>query len=111
MPSFTILSHFEQISIIPQTNGCFVDFAKAFDSVSRNLLLYKLTKTKNGDNFYKLIRSMYSCTKFLFRFKSDGKLGPEGVSYRSIKQGGGQSPLLFNIFINDLCDSFDKDCK
>ena len=31
--------------------GCFVDFAKAFDSVSRNSLLYKLTKTKIGGNF------------------------------------------------------------
>ena len=51
--------------------GCFVDFAKAFDSVSRNSLLYKLTKTKIGGNFYKLIKSMYSCTKF--RFKTDDK--------------------------------------
>ena len=33
--------------------GFFVDFAKAFDSVSRNSLLYKLTKTKIGGNFYK----------------------------------------------------------
>ena len=89
--------------------GCFVDFAKAFDSVSRNSLLYKLTKTKIGGNFYKLIKSMYSCTKF--RFKTDDKLGPERVSYRGVKQGDELSPLLFNIFIIDLCDSFDKDCK
>ena len=51
----------------------FVDFAKAFDYVSRNSLLYKLTKTKIGGNFYKLIKSMYSCTKF--GFKTDDKLG------------------------------------
>ena len=52
---------------------------------------------------------MCSCTKF--RFKLDDKLGPERVSYRGMKQDDGPSPLLFNIFINDLCDSFDKDCK
>ena len=44
--------------------GCFVDFAKAFDSVSRNSLLFKLIKTKSGGNFHRLIKSMYSCTKF-----------------------------------------------
>ena len=73
--------------------GCFVDFAKAFDSVSRNSLLYKLTQTNIGGNFYKLIKSMYSSTKF--RFKADNKLGPARFSYRGVKQGDGLSPLLF----------------
>ena len=34
--------------------GCFVDFAKAFDSVSRNSLLYKLTKTNIGGDFFQV---------------------------------------------------------
>ena len=73
--------------------GCFVDFAKAFDSVSRNSLLYKLTQTNIGGNFYKLIKSMYSSTKF--RFKADNKLGPARFSYRGVKQGDGLSQVLY----------------
>ena len=34
--------------------GCFVDFAKAFDSVSRNSLLYKLTTTNIGGDFFQV---------------------------------------------------------
>ena len=64
--------------------------------MSRISLLYKLTKTKIGVNFYKLIKSMYSCKKFTL--KSDDKLGPERVSYRGVKQGDVQSPLLFRIY-------------
>lgn len=50
---------------------------------------------------------MYSETKFQFR-KGD-QLRPEKTAYRGIKQGDGQSPILINIFINDLCDSFHND--
>ena len=88
--------------------GCFVDFAKAFDSVSRNSLLYKLTKTNIGGKFFKLIKKMYSETKF--RFKNGDLLGPERTAYRGVKQGDGLSSTLFSIFINDLCDSFNNSC-
>ena len=39
------------------------------------------------------------------------KLGPERPFYRDAKQSDGLSPLIFDIFINDLCDSFSQDCK
>ena len=33
----------------------------------QEILLYKLTKTKTGGNFYKLIKDMYSKIKFPFK--------------------------------------------
>ena len=51
---------------------------------------------------------MYSETKF--RFRKGDQLGPERTAYRGVKQCDGLSPILFNIFINDLCDSFNNDC-
>ena len=38
----------------------FIDFQKAFDSVDRNLLLYKLSKIGISGHFYKAIASLYS---------------------------------------------------
>jgi hypothetical protein len=41
----------------------FIDFQKAFDSVERNFLLYKLSKIGVIGNFYNAILSMYSNPK------------------------------------------------
>ena len=87
---------------------CFVDFSKAFDSVSRNSLFYKFLKTGVGGKFFNLIKALYSNTKF--RFKVGTSLGPERLSCRGVKQGDGLSPLLFNIFVNDICEIFDIEC-
>ncbi len=43
--------------------ACFVDFQKAFDTVWRPGLLYKLAKTQVGAKFYSIIKSMYSNTE------------------------------------------------
>ena len=39
---------------------CFVDFRKAFDSVWKDGLLYKLLQIGVGGRFYKLIKNIYS---------------------------------------------------
>ena len=47
---------------------CFVDYRKAFDSVNRYKILFKLARSGNTEKFYG-IKSMYeslkSCVKFL----------------------------------------------
>ena len=48
--------------------ACFVDFNKAFDTVWRKGLLYKLAGHGVGEKFFHVIKSMYkktnSCIKF-----------------------------------------------
>ena len=78
----------------------FIDYKKAFDSVDRNLLLYKLSQFGINGNMYKAISSMYSNPKsriILNDFETDYFDCPIGV-----KQGDCLSPTLFAIFINDL---------
>jgi hypothetical protein len=43
--------------------ACFVDFKRAFDSVSHVGLSYKLKKTGVGDKFYNIIKNMYYNTE------------------------------------------------
>ena len=88
--------------------ACFVDFKRAFPSVSHVCLLYKLKLLGIGSKFYNTIKHMYqntfSCVKIdNYRtnlFKCD--LG--------LRQGDNLSPNLFDIFINDLPSYFDESC-
>ena len=80
----------------------FIDFQKAFDSVDRNFLLFKLSKIGVTGQFYKAISSMYLNPKsriILNEFETDYFDCPIGV-----KQGDCLSPTLFAIFINDLAE-------
>ena len=65
----------------------FIDFEKAFDSISRKLLWPILLKNGIKGRLYKCVRSMYenviNCT-------------------RGVKQGDVCSPVLFSVFINEL---------
>ena len=80
----------------------YIDFQKAFDSVDRNFLLFKLSKIGITGQFYQAISSMYSNPKsriMLNEFETDYFDCPIGV-----KQGDCLSPTLFAIFINDLAE-------
>ena len=83
-----------------ETFLCFIDYKKAFDSVDRNLLLYKLSNIGVSGHMYSAISSLYSNPKsrvILQDYSTDYFDCPVGV-----KQGDCLSPTLFAIFINDL---------
>jgi hypothetical protein len=91
-----------------ETFLCFIDFQKAFDSVDRNFLLYKLSKIGINGHMYNAISSLYSNPRsrvILNEYETNYFDCPIGV-----KQGDCLSPTLFAIFINDLALEI-KDCK
>ena len=84
--------------------ACFVDFRKAFDLVWQDGLLYKLLKIGVGGNFYSVIKNMYKTSKI--RVKTSQGLSKDIETKNGVRQGDCISPLLFNIFINDLPHTF-----
>ena len=81
--------------------------AKAFDSVWHNGLLNKLLQINLGGSFYNLIKSLYS--KSSCSIKIDQYQTRPFQYTRGVRQGCIQlSPLLFNLYINDLPFSFEN---
>ena len=88
---------------------CFVDLQKAFDNVPRPKLFYKLlTEYSIGGKFLKILQEMYKNNKIFVKL-SEGLLEPF-ESTISVKQGCVFSPILFNLYIDKICNSFDKSC-
>ena len=86
----------------------FIDYKKAFDSVDRSLLMYKLLKIGIHGNFYNAISAMFQNPRsrvLLNEYSTDYFDCPIGV-----KQGDCISATLFAIYINDLAIEI-KDCK
>ena len=80
--------------------ACFVDYRKAFDTVCRDALLFKLGQIGIAGNFFNCISYMYnnSCT----RIKLIKKLSEAIDVTIGTEQGHPMSPELFKLFIHDL---------
>ena len=83
----------------------FVDFSKFFDKINRTFLLYKLLRYNISGKVYNIIKSMYSNTAY--QILINGNLSPKLSASLGVKQGCCMSPILSNIFQNDLHDIFD----
>ena len=86
--------------------ACFVDFKKAFDSIWHVGLLNKLLQINVGGCFYNLIKSLYSNSTCSIKL---GQNQTRPFQYaRGVRQGCILSPLLFNLFINNIPFSFEE---
>ena len=104
----SILSHYKNKSNRP-IYSCFIDLSKAFDTINRSDLLYKLGNYGIKGNILKVIKSMYS--DITYCLKSNGKYSTSFCSTFGVKQGCNLSPLLFNLFVNDIHDEFNSSCS
>ena len=80
--------------------SCFVDYAKAFDTVCREALLYKLWKMGIQGNFFACLKHMYSNSSA--KVKLLNKLSDKIDILCGTEQGHPMSPELFKCFVHEL---------
>ena len=88
--------------------AAFIDFKKAYDTVNRDLLMERLKTLGINGIFLRNIASMYMKTEYCIKLNS-GNLN-DIHSNLGLKQGCPLSPMLFNLYIDDIDNVFDDLC-
>ena len=88
--------------------SAFIDFSKAYDTVDRNKLFSRLEDLGINGIFLNNLKAMYAKTSYKIKL-SNGFIDPI-LSNLGLKQGCPLSPILFNIYIDDIKDIFDPSC-
>ena len=103
----TLVNH-QKIKNNQPLYAVFVDFSKAFDSVNRETLSYKLGTFGIRGSLLKLFVNMYDTNDYIVKANNEFSF-PIQTSV-GLKQGCCLSPLLFNMYINDIHQIFDESC-
>lgn len=88
------------------TYVCFVDAKKAFDSVQRDCLWYKLLSLGIKGKIFKAVQSLY--TDLRCAIKVNDYMTPFVDVYQGVKQGCKLSPTMFSLYINDLANEIKE---
>ena len=86
----------------------FIDFKKAYDTVDREILFNHLKQLGINGLFLKNITAMYENTKYSIKLKNGHSQALN--SNLGLKQGCPLSPLLFNLYIDDINKIFEEQC-
>ena len=98
---FSLYSFFEILRSKKKQMYCaFVDFEKAFDTVWRKALWYKMNLSKIQGHMYNTIFNMYQNIKSCLSY--NGQTSSYFPCEIGVRQGENLSPFLFSIFLNDL---------
>ncbi len=84
--------------------ACFVDFAKAFDTVLHSALFCKLNDIGINGQFFNVLKDMYT-TNYI-HVRVGNTLTDIFTAKRGVRQGDNLSPNLFKIYLNDLPSQF-----
>ena len=86
--------------------SCFLDYAKAFDTVCREALLYKLWKLDIKGRFFDCMEYMYTHSKA--KIKLLNKLSDKIEVLCGTEQGHPMSPELFKCFVHQLSEDLNS---
>ena len=91
-----------------RTIACFIDIAKAYDSVDRQLLWQQIHENGVHGKMFRMLRALYTDTRSCVQV--DGQQSTWFNVDVGVRQGCALSPLLFLLFINGLARRLDE-CK
>ena len=88
----------------------FIDFQRAFDSINRNILWFKLNKLGINGKILRIIQDMYS--KIKAKVRKDNVYSDSFDNNVGLLQGEKMSPILFSLLLEDLelyLQGFERD--